>query len=148
MMIEYAQIMSSVHRLWTPADKINPILYRLTHKNHPSVKWASQSRAEYIWLRTLWEELHVEYKHRYGLNKTHGSFAKLYPDLYFPPDGMPSIPSATAAPYMAKEFQAVGDMKHHDPVKAYREYYRKTKQFDASGKPMAKWTNRGKPDWF
>lgn len=151
MLIEYAQIMSSVHRFWTPADKINPILYRLTHKNHPSVKWASQSRAEYIWLRNLWEELHVEYKRRYGLHKTHGSFAKLYHYLYFPPNEMPNIHAteATVTPYMAKEFQAVGpDYKHINPVIAYRNYYRDTKTLDASGKPMAIWTNRGKPEWF
>ena len=152
MLIEYAQILSAVHHLWDDPNDIPVEIYKLTHKNHPSVKWASKSRAEYIWLRELWTELHIEYIYRYGAGKAdprHASVKKLFAPLYFPPSKMPGVPLATATPYMAKEFQAVGpDLKHIDPVEAYREYYRTTKQFDAKGNPMAKWTKRGKPEWF
>jgi hypothetical protein len=152
MLIEYAQILSTVHHIWDDPNHVPIEIYKATHKNHPSVKWAAQSRAEYNWLRELWVELHIEYMHRYGDGKKdprHASFKKLHAPLWWPPFKMPSVPSATAAPYMAKQFQAVGpDYKQLNPVEAYREYYRKTKQFDAKGKPMAKWTKRGKPDWF
>lgn len=152
MLIEYAQILSTVHRLIDPPEWVYPDLYKVTHKNHPSVKWASQSNAEYVWLRELWLELHIEYMHRYGSGKPdprHASVKKLHAPLFWPPHNIPRVPSRIGrAPYMAKEFQAVGDLKRTNPVDAYREYYRTTKQFDANGKPMAVWTNRGKPEWF
>jgi hypothetical protein len=150
MILETAQILSTVHHIWD-APNISPSIYKPTHRNHPSVKWAAQSRAEYLWLRSLWEELHIEYQHRYGEHKKHASFVKTFDHLFYPPQKMP-IPLKpgwnNCAPYMAKEFQAVGDFKQLNPVEAYREYYRKTKQTDSNGKPMAFWTNRDKPDWF
>jgi len=152
MILETAQILSTVHHIWDDPDHVPIEIYKPTHRNHPSVKWAATSRAEYLWLRELWTELHIEYMYRYGAGKhdpRHASVKKLYAALYFPPYKMPDIHSTAAAPYMSKEFQAMPvDLKRINPVDAYREYYRTSKQTDASGKPMAKWTKRGKPEWF
>lgn len=153
MLIEYAQILSAAHRIWTAPEDIHPDLYRLTHKNHPSVKWAALNRYNYTWLHALWISLHEEYRHRYGATKWHASYGKLWTRLYAPPYDMPLFPRPDyEAPFtsleMKPEHQAVGDLKQNNPVDAYREYYRTTKVTDAKGKLMAIWTNRGKPEWF
>lgn len=164
MMVEYAQILSTVWHIHWPSNAANHAahgyVYRPTHRNHPSVKWAADNPNNYAWLVRLWQSLHEEYQFRYGGQKFHMSYLKCHSTLkYIPhPECRPARPGglATFAPTfcdqskitMASNFQAVGDFKRDDPVDAYRLYYRSTKTLDASGKPMAIWTKRGKPEWF
>jgi hypothetical protein len=157
MLTEYAQILSTVWRIHRPSAAIylnnQGKIYKPTHRNHPSVKWAADCSENYAWLLQLWISLHAEYKFRYGDHKRHGAFMKTYDSLKYMPGDISIIPNRlgtlSETPYMAKEFQAVGpDYKHNDPVEAYRTYYRDTKTLDAKGIPMAIWTNRGKPEWF
>ena len=94
MIIEYAQLMSTAHRMldgkqwydktangrriarWEhPEREKDAVLYKASHINHPSAIWARDSCANYEWLYSLWMNLCEEYTHRYG--KVHLTQQKL-----------------------------------------------------------------------
>ena len=152
MIIEYAQLMSTAHRMldgtqyiddssgrrikrWRhPSDNMDAVLYKASHINHPSAIWARETFTNYMWLYSLWEELCKEYTHRYG--KVHLTQQKLEDVLNMPPTGIPDGP-------LTKMPQAMpDDVKHEDSILAYREYYRIYKN------GMAKWTKRETPEWY
>jgi hypothetical protein len=81
MIIEYAQLMSTAHRVidgtqwydktaagrriarWEhPNSEQDQILYKASHINHPSGIWARESFSNYMWLYSLWEELRTYLK--------------------------------------------------------------------------------------
>ena len=84
MIIEYAQLMSTAHRIldgnmyfdltangrkikrWKLDDYREPILYKASHINHPSAIWVREDLSHYQWLWNLASELCQEYRHRYG----------------------------------------------------------------------------------
>ena len=153
MIIEYAQLMSTAHRMldgkqwydktangrriarWEhPEREKDAVLYKASHINHPSAIWARDSCANYEWLYSLWMNLCEEYTHRYG--KVHLTQQKLQSILGNPPinikqDKMSKVPQAMPE-----------DVKQQDSVKAYQEYYRNYKS------NMAKWTKREAPEWY
>lgn len=141
MNIEYAQLLSTAHRIldgtqqtltaprkktiWTLQDDRETTLYKATHANHPSCVWTRQSDANYVWLLNLWKSLLTEYTYRYG--KIHGC-AKLLPALEQTPIHIPTI-AFTEPP------AAMPDVcKRNTAVESYREYYRTYKQSFASWK--------------
>ena len=64
MVLETAQLMSTAHRL---ADSsVREMVYKMTHKNHPSSVWVRESKAHYEWLFSLFCELNKEFRHRRG----------------------------------------------------------------------------------
>lgn len=68
MCLEYAQILSTVHHVLDGKNVHNILkskIYKPTHKNHPCVKWAAKSSANYQWLYELYVELGKEYTYRY-----------------------------------------------------------------------------------
>lgn len=64
MILETAQLLSTAHRLLDGND--DPILYKATHKNHPSAIWTRKSQKNYLWLTSLLQNLCQEYTYRYG----------------------------------------------------------------------------------
>ena len=126
MIIEYAQILSSVCRL-----KGFQIGYKLTHKNHPCVKWAMESTGNWLYLQKLAMALCREYTHRYKkIHKTQMIIACLY---------LPYLPYKE----FSQPIQAMPDKyKSNDSIQSYRQYYINEKV------RFAKWTNRQIPDWF
>ena len=72
MMCEYAQLMSTAHRV---LDGDSDVLYKASHVNHPSNLWVRASIHHYIWLYRMWAALSDEYTKRYG--KVHASWDKL-----------------------------------------------------------------------
>lgn len=127
MILEYAQLLSSVHRVAG-----NAVGYELTHKNHPCAIWARASRDNYFWLMELALEVGDEYTYRYGkVHKSIGIIESLpIPDL---PDTGP-----TAHPKCVAD-----DLKNiPDVVEAYRQYYNKDKAY------FCKWKGRDQPYWF
>ena len=83
MILEYAQILSTTHRVcdgtqtieisngrkikrWTLNDDRNNVLYKATHINHPSTLWARSSNKNYQWLFSLWVQLLKEYYYQIG----------------------------------------------------------------------------------
>ena len=135
MMIEYAQMLSTAHRILDGDDVISESLYKVAHKNHPCTIWARTSKKNYLWLFRLWKNLSMEYTLRYG--KFHASWTKLNMYLEFPPKNIPTG-NLTEHP------QCMPDhcKDKEDVVEAYRNYYILEKN------SFAKWKFSGQPDWF
>ena len=61
MMIEYAQMLSTAHRVLDGDEVISESLYKVAHKNHPCTIWTRTNRSNYLWLFRLWKNLSMEY---------------------------------------------------------------------------------------
>jgi hypothetical protein len=151
MILEYAQLLSTAHRVldgtettalsksgrkqkvWALSDARDEVLYKATHINHPSAKWARHTSSNYDWLYSLWVECLFEYTRRY--NKIH-SCARLQQTLLHRPKTI-SI-GEFSAPWraMPDEFKVDGDT-----IQSYRNYYNGAKSH------MFKWKTREAPDW-
>ena len=89
MILEYAQLLSTAHRVldgnhidgysktgrkqkrYVLSDNRDSFLYSATHINHPSAVWVRKSRDNYTWLYQLLVWLCREYTYRYGkIHKT------------------------------------------------------------------------------
>jgi hypothetical protein len=130
MMLEYAQLLSTAHREYGSND---PVLYKSTHKNHPSAKWTRENTEQYKWVYRLWKALSWEYSRRYG--KVHASWERLSTALSGPPEGMPEGTLVDPPQCMPDQY------KCNDTVKAYRDYVRLDKGF-------ARWNYTQKPKWM
>ena len=158
MILEYAQLLSTAHRVcdgtetqalsasgrrqkvWKLKDAdMNSLLYKATHMNHPSAIWARASYKNYVWLYTLLHYLCKEYTYRYG--KIHKVEAcGLLHKLYLPPASLDMKcrrEFTEPTPAMPDEYKVSGDS-----IQSYRNYYVGAK----SG--LAKWKERSTPDWF
>jgi hypothetical protein len=152
MIIEYAQLLSTAHRLcdgiesrgssrsgkrqvrvWKLDDSRENSLYLASHINHPSNIWTRSSVENYQWLWQLWYNLCKEYEERY--NKTHATWIKLATHLSIPPYNIPEIRATPIPLCMPDEY------KTEDPIKAYKTFYLKEKI------KFATWKN-GVPSWF
>lgn len=133
MLLEYAQLMSTAHRVLNPED-CRETLYKATHINHPSAIWARQTSRNYLWLFELWDNLLCEYTARY--NRYHKS-QTLWPQLIFVPKSIP-IGEMTPMPQcMPAQHKIDGDA-----VGAYRNYY------IAEKAKFATWKNGAIPRWM
>jgi hypothetical protein len=157
MIIEYAQLLSTAHRIldgdlyidktangrnikrWKLDDPREPILYKASHINHPSAIWVRESLDHYQWLWNLATELCQEYRHRYGgkTDKQHKT-SLVIQNLSFAPNNIPRTGLFTEPPQAMPEDAKVPG----DSIAAYRNYYKKHKV------RFAKWTNREIPSWY
>ena len=133
MMIEYAQQMSTAHRL---LDYItDDSLYKATHKNHPCNVWVRASIHHYIWLYRMWSALSDEYTKRY--DKVHASWDRLHDVLAGAPKRIPKRGGVEPPMCMPLEF-----LEAKSTIAAYREYYIKKKS------KFARWKYSTAPKWF
>lgn len=135
MLIEYAQLMSTAHRLtdspWAEQ------CYKTAHKNHPSTIWTRESAENYKWLYQLWSALAGEFRQRRG--KDHGSWTKLKDVLCNVPPRLPARPFEEPPQCMPDEY------KQPDHCSAaYRAYYRGDKARFAKWE----WPNSVQPWWW
>jgi hypothetical protein len=157
MIIEYAQLMSTAHRLldgtlyldktangrnikrWKLDDYREPILYKASHINHPSAIWVRQSDLHYNWLWHLYKNLCQEYRYRYGgsTDKQHKT-SLLLSDLSFLPYNIPRTVEFQEPPQAMPEAVKVPG----DSIQAYRNYYKVHKA------AFANWKKRSTPDWY
>lgn len=131
MALESAQILSTVRHQYNLSAPYQP-----THQHHPSVIWAGESWANYMWLWQHFKALCDEFKHRF--NKQH-KCALLLNELRCLNFSL--FPAATPTPVrlaMPDEFKHI-----KNPVIAYRKYY-KTKPEEWS----LTYTNRRIPAWL
>ena len=126
MVTESAQILSTVCRL-----NGQDVGYKITHANHPCVKWAGESLLNWMWLKHLTTELNEEWKYRYDHVRDHKAW-EICNSL-----PMPNIPNIGVTSFAL----ATNGVRLENAVESYRAYYR-TKDH------LAKWTKRGKPEWF
>ena len=136
MIIEYAQLMSTAHRIldgefyygktarghkiqrWKhPNENIENTLYKASHINHPSAIWVRESIANYNWLYDLFTNLCDEYTHRYG--KVHSCQHTIEHAKMIFPDWLPQPKSFTRA--MPDEFKYDTSI---DTFSAYKNYIR------------------------
>lgn len=163
MIIEYAQLLSTAHRVLDGAstdlqrqngkiktvrllkgesavlidDKLqihDPQCYSATHQNHPSAIWARETSSNYLWLANLFRECSKEYTHRY--KRQHATFEKHGTFLMVPPKNI-TVGSRTKFPQAMPE-----EFKDEDSIRAYQNYYLGPKA------AFARWTNRTPPTWF
>ena len=128
MILETAQILSAVSRIYGLEQG-----YKLTHRNHPVVKWVAESLENWIWTKELGFALCREYTYRYGkIHKTQG----VLDILEYPP--MPIIGFTTPPQCVPEKYK----LMKNEFIKAYRNYYIYEKG------TIAKWTKRNSPSWF
>jgi hypothetical protein len=153
MIIEYAQLMSTAHRVLDGEDYIDKTvngrkikrwrmkdekfengLMKASHVNHPSGVWVRQSKQNYMWLNRMWNYLLLEYTHRY--NKRHAC-SKYMEVLYIWPENIPDVPFTEPPPAMPDYCKVPSDS-----ILSYHKYYINEKI------RFAKWKNREVPLWF
>ena len=143
ILLEAVQMLCSAKRILDPDDlETNQQLYKLAHKNHPVTIWTRKSKANFIWTLDLVEELHKEWRYRYGHpdTKIHKSYlmaqilkANLPHNDKFEKQGL--TPFALAMP---------DKYKTNDPVQSYRNYYMSEEK-----QKIATWNKRRKqPAWY
>lgn len=152
MIVEYAQLLSTAHRVLDGEEyydktangrkikrwkhpTLEDYLYKASHVNHPSNIWVRESDENYFWLYRHFRSACKEYTHRYG--KFHLTDTRLSDTLLNIPKNIPKVgltKFAQAMPDYCKNFK--------DPVEGYREYYINEKV------GFAKWTKRDVPSWF
>jgi hypothetical protein len=157
MILEYAQLLSTAHRVidgketiilsksgrkkkvWQLDDDRDSLLYAATHINHPSAIWARQNKLNYDYLYALFVATCDEYTYRYG--KVHLTDSKLRNLLKEFPKNIKDTNQSQVwhgpTPAMPDECKVAGDH-----LASYRKYYIDKKA------DMAMWTNREPPEWF
>lgn len=166
MIIEYAQLMSTAHRVldgkqytdltangrriqrWRMDDPVmESTLYKASHVNHPSAIWCRENKENYVWLYRMWFYLLQEYTYRYG--KQH-ECAKLRAALYLAPENISDGEFFPPTPAMPPELKIVSDNpvpgRKYDVLKSYHNYYRVEKRSFATWK--GKINSRPVPQWF
>lgn len=160
MIIEYAQLMSTAHRvldgvedlelryvpdsvpakyrkikIWKhPDDEMNLGLMRASHINHPSGIWCRANKENYLWLYNLWKCLLQEYTHRYGKIHACAKYDKFLSEL---PDNIPDGVFFEPTPAMPDECKIL-----NSSLQSYHKYYIEKKNH------FAKWTKREVPVWY
>lgn len=157
MIVESAQMLSTAHRILDgtmelrpsksgrmlkyyahPHPKLEHMLYKAVHVNHPCTIWTRENISNYRWHYDHFFALCKEYEYRYG--KVHSTFHKLELPLKKPPQ---NIPDGLRSPFRLAMKSNPECIIEHDPVKSYQLYYKTKKD---SFKMV--WTKRETPRWF
>ena len=141
MILESAQMLSTAHRELD--GDVPDILYKSTHKNHPSTIWTRSSKQHYDWLFRLFRQLSAEYTLRFSKSgdwgrdlKVHKTWDKLGKILETTPKNIKDNGWVDPPQCMPDH------CKDEDVVKAYRNYYIKEKN------NFAVWKYSGTPAWY
>jgi hypothetical protein len=153
MIIEYAQLMSTAHRLldgvpyldktangrnikrWRLEEPNESVMMKASHINHPSAVWTRSNKQNYIWLQRMWFYLCKEYTYRYG--KIHAVEKRMAEALYVWPSNISNGDFCPPTPAMPDECKVPGNV-----LESYHRYYRERKNH------FAKWTKREIPSWY
>ncbi len=160
MIVEYAQLMSTAHRVldgeeyegrtnagrrikrWLHPNKdMEEILYKASHIKHPSGLWCRATTANYKWLYAHFIASCEEYTHRY--EKTHLTFTKMAEVFKNLPKNLPKGKQTEFAVAIA-ENQTCRQIPGFDKLPVVKKY----QQYILNDKPFAVWSKRDKPTWF
>ena len=167
MILESAQILSTVLYTKHPISYSPTLMYKPTHKNHPTVLWASRTPESFLYVGRLAIQLDQERE----IRRTRGELTvrKLENVSYTPHKSLKVVDSCLRQirqiyggislgrseywhPNLKDECAIWSDPKVAELIKgtessvdAYRIYYANTKTSFKRG--PATWTNREKPDW-
>ena len=152
MIIEYAQMLSTAHRMldgtqYTDASSgrriqrwrldnsnIEDVLYKASHINHPSTRWVRENAIQYQYAYDMFTALCDEYTHRY--KKIHATDFKLRGLLNQLPNKI-TLGGWSEPPQCMPD-----DVKMESTLDAYHKYYAVYK------KEFAKWTERDVPTFM
>ena len=159
MIIEYAQMLSTAHRmldgkvvkkpsvsgktmvkhydLYEGMDDLEAEMtyYRAVHFNHPCSVWTREKSGNYLHLYRLFCALCDEYTFRY--KRIHETDMKLRSALWVFPNNIPDIGFTEPPQAMPDYCKVVGN-----PIQAYHNYYINEKS------RFAKWKLREQPRWY
>lgn len=155
MILEYAQLLSTAHRVldgvsckkptatgrmmtrWNLSDaRLDNLLYKATHVNHPSAVWTRYSAQNYKWLASLLSELCEEYTFRYQKIHKIESSRLMETLLNTIPKNISNSGFTQPTPAMPTEYI----VKENSEL-SYRNYYLGAKA------RMFSWKNRNMPLW-
>ena len=135
MILETAQLLSTAHRVLDEGCNISPLLYKATHKNHPSAIWVRSGADQYRWAFDHFCFLLQEYYYRY--DKIHKSDS-LREHLIDAP-----LNIDWEAPWSEPPLCMPEEYKSHDTVtECYRHYYAIAK------KDLLQYKRRDPPYWL
>lgn len=155
MIIETAQILSSGIRLYSEAnsitlpDTLEDRLYKLTHKNHPSVKWCSENFSNIMLITELFHKYAEEWIYRF--NKQHTTlkrFTRIYTNVVLNHLNNSYIDSLSKARIVLDTLppKVVLDQFKDLPIhEAYQQHLNYKWNHD---KTPPKWTKRGLPTFY
>ena len=148
MILEYAQMLSTTHRVvdqyyhevdgdyvFVGLPNHMQKLYKIAHLNHPTTIWVRESVQHYDFMYAVFEALCDEYTYRYG--KGHMTDLKLRETLRTPPKNIPVNRKFYQPPQCMPE-----EYKGEDSVEAYQKYYMGEKS------SFSVWKNRPTPTWY
>jgi hypothetical protein len=155
MIIEYAQLMSTAHRVidgeeyidvssgrkikrWRLDDEREQSLMKASHINHPSAIWCRVNLSNYAWLYRMWLHLLEEYTFRYG--KIHAC-VRLKDVLRFPPTKIAIGDFTEPTPAMPNDIKIPGNS-----LASYHNYYNISKRSFATW--QGRINSRPTPTWY
>jgi len=115
MILEYAQLLSTCHQVYSESEEPLEGFYRKTHVNHPSAVWVRESQDHYLWVYNCMLALGDIYKKKTG--KTHLTITKMKKILSKPPTNLINTGFKQPPQCMPPEYH------DNDSVKAYNKYY-------------------------
>ena len=135
MILEYAQLLSTAHRLLDGIEsegvtktgrkkKVYTLngnqnnVYNATHINHPSAVWVRANKAHYCWVYECMMELGNIYKEKSKSGNEHLTITKMKDLLANPPLNIPDLPFEEPPQAMDDKFKVEGDS-----LAAYKKYY-------------------------
>jgi hypothetical protein len=142
ILLEAVQMLCSAKRVLDPDDEINGQLYKLAHKNHPVTIWCRKSKENFLWTLELVEELHREWRFRYGHPET--KFHKSYLMAQILREHLPKDEQFEEQRLTPFALAMPDEYKSEDPIESYRNYY-----MSGPKQKIASWKKkREKPEWY
>jgi hypothetical protein len=142
ILLEAVQMLCSAKRILDPEDIVNEKIYKLAHKNHPVTIWCRTSKVNFIWVLDLVEELHKEWRFRYGHPET--KFHKSYLVAMILRDNLPQDHTFESVGLTPFALAMPIEYKTDDAVESYRNYYMSPEK-----QKIATWNKRReRPEWY
>tara|TARA_B100001057_G_scaffold499484_1_gene610329 strand:+ start:99 stop:641 length:543 start_codon:yes stop_codon:yes gene_type:complete len=153
MIIEYAQMLSTAHRMldgeqytdsssgrkiqrWEHSNSnMDKMLYKASHINHPSTRWVRENAIQYQYAYDMFTALCDEYTYRY--KRVHLTDKKLRVILDEIPRNCPIGEWSEPPQCMPEDVKVPGDS-----ISAYHKYYRNYKR------SFSVWTERPIPEFM
>ena len=146
MILETTQLLYTAHWVLRETPDFSRAPYRkdmtergyksIRNRKHPSAIWTRESLQHYMWLCQLGKHLCLEYKHRFGSKKEHGSEKHIQWLTANPPAELKNNGWKQPPQAMPEEFQ------RSNSISAYRAYYLGPKR------ELLKYTKRNTPHWI
>ena len=141
MILESAQMLSTAHRELD--GDVPDILYKSTHKNHPSTIWGRSSKQHYDWLYRLFRQLSAEYTLRYSKSGNWGRDLKVHKTWNKLGKILKTAPKNIKDNGWVDPPQCMPDhCKKPDTIDAYRNYYLTEKS------SFSTWKYSKQPTWW